>query len=140
EKIEGLQMKDEIYDVENIESGKLRGFDSVYVLGNAVTGRGNINQSRIHSRKISENIVDQYLSLDSNDYADILDSARERAEGRMDSILNIFKNKTPLTQEHIETLLEKIISLQKKQEYNGQYSRWIEKYTPSRLENMLGNS
>ena len=68
EPIPGIPLNGEIYDVIDTETGKLRHFENVFALGNAVTGRGNIRQSQIHGRMVSENIVDQYLAWQQADY------------------------------------------------------------------------
>ncbi len=136
QQIPGLPLKGEIYDVESVENGKINGFNNVFALGNAVTGRGNIRQSQIHSRQVSENIVDTYLAYSDEDYEAIFDAAAERADKRIDSIFSHFTELEKLTQQQIEEIDRKLQELQKKAGCNGDYKEWIKKHLPLRLEQM----
>lgn len=136
EVITGIPLKGEIYDVENINAGKMRGFDNVFALGNAVTGRGNIRQSQMHSRQVSENIVDQFLAYKEDDYQEIFAAAENRATTRVNSILEVLKAQSKLNEVQIKMIDDRISSLQEKVGYNGDYSNWIENHLPPRLEEM----
>lgn len=137
EVLPGLPMDGEIYDVEDPDSGKIRGLDHVYAMGNAVTGRGNINQSRAHSRKVSSAILENYLSLDADDYESILDIAKERADERLGNIMDIVAGSKVLSAEQIDSITEKVLILQEKVAYGGDYQAWIRAHLPKRLEDML---
>jgi len=78
----------------------------VYALGNAVTGRGNINQSLKHATQISQLIIDELLTKDT---------------------------KTNST----DALKETVHQWQNKVKYNRDYSDWISKHMPTRLEDMI---
>lgn len=136
EMITGIPLKGEIYDVENIQAGKIRGFENVFALGNAVTGRGNIRQSQMHSRQVSENIVDQYLVWKEDDYREIFNAAENRATTRVNSILEVLKAHSKLNEAQIKMIDDRVSSLQKKVGYDGNYSNWIENHLPPRLEEM----
>ena len=135
ESIEGLSMKGEIYDVEDIETGKVKGYENVFALGNAVTGRGNIRQSQIHSRQVSENIVDQYLVWQEEDYQEIFDAAEERVDTRIGSIMASIDKQPLLSVEQIALIEEKLEKLEKKSGYSGDYDQWISDHLPPRLKN-----
>ncbi len=55
----GLTMDGSVYQFEDEATCRLKGFEQVYALGNAVTGRGNINQSLKHATAISQLIIDE---------------------------------------------------------------------------------
>ncbi|MBN2423384.1 MAG: FAD-dependent oxidoreductase [Calditrichaceae bacterium] len=135
EHIPGIPMKGEIYDVENIATGKIRGLKNVFALGNAVTGRGNIRQSQMHSRQVSESIVDQYLAWKEEDYKEIFDSAENRVAARIGSILEALRQETMLSAEQIGKIETAITDMQKPVKYDGQYQAWIKTHLPPRLEN-----
>jgi NADPH-dependent glutamate synthase beta subunit-like oxidoreductase len=137
ETIPGIPMKGEIYDVEEIGSGKIRGLKNVFALGNAVTGRGNIRQSMIHSRQVSENIVDQYLAWNEDDYKEIFDAAENRVGKRIGSILDALREEAMLSGQQIEAIDAKIMDIQKSKGFDGDYESWITKHMPVRIENMV---
>ncbi len=137
EHIPGLPLKGEIYDVENVETGKIKDYRNVFALGNAVTGRGNIRQSMLHSRQVSENIVDQYLVWSDEDYKEIFDKAEERVDKRIDSIIDVIAAQEKLTGTEIDKIEDKLKPLEEKSGYDGNYREWIEKHLPQRLENMI---
>lgn len=58
EPIGGLPFAHSVYSVEDAESGRLAGFDRVFVTGNAVTGKGNIRASRLEGRRTAEWIIE----------------------------------------------------------------------------------
>jgi len=60
-----LTMDGSVYQFEDEATCRLKGFQNVYALGNAVTGRGNINQSLKHATKISQLIIDELLTKEA---------------------------------------------------------------------------
>ncbi len=138
EQIPGIPLKGEIYDVEDTETGKIRGFNNVFALGNAVTGRGNIRQAQSHGRRVSENIVDQYLAWQEEDYEEIFDSASERVDSRVISIGERLQEVPPLSVERMKKIHQRVKNMQEKVGYNGHYTEWIKDHLPPRLENIIG--
>jgi len=61
----GLTMDGSVYQFEDEATCRLKGFEHVYALGNAVTGRGNINQSLKHATQISQIIADELTAKDT---------------------------------------------------------------------------
>ncbi|HLG19473.1 MAG TPA: FAD-dependent oxidoreductase [Bdellovibrionota bacterium] len=57
ESIPGIPQKGETYEVEDLETGKVKNLPNVYALGNAVTGKGNIRVSMMHGRKVAEQVA-----------------------------------------------------------------------------------
>ena len=138
EQIPGIPLKGEIYDVEDTDTGKIRGYNNVFALGNAVTGRGNIRQSQAHGRQVSENIVDQYLAWQEDDYEEIFDSASERVDSRVVSIGERLKEVPPLSVDKMKAIHQQVKTMQDRVGYGGNYTKWIEDHLPPRLENMIG--
>ena len=52
-----LPLEENLLAIEDPHTGRLSGFDNVFVMGNAVTGRGNIRESLVHSREITKRIM-----------------------------------------------------------------------------------
>ncbi len=137
EPLPGIPMKGEIFDVVDYESGKINHFPNVFALGNAVTGRGNIRQSMKHSKQITETIIDNYLSLDEEDYGKIFEARNKQAEHRVNFILQSIEENKPLTGQEIRTILDRIANLQERAGYSGDFDAWIQAHLPVRLEKMV---
>jgi NADPH-dependent glutamate synthase beta subunit-like oxidoreductase len=137
ELIPGIPTKGEVYSVLDIESGLLDGFDNVFILGNAVTGRGNIRDTQKHGRKVTERIVDQFMVQGEEDYQELFDRAESLTDLRLASIGEKIMNFPPLSDEKVQNLEQKIEVLQKKSGYDENYDKWVEKHTPLRLEKMI---
>ncbi len=78
--IEGVPMKGELYDYEDYATGRVQGMKGVFGLGNVLTGKGNIRDSRENAGEIAERIVSTYLGI-SNEPRDasLVSSAVESA-------------------------------------------------------------
>ncbi|MDB4990428.1 MAG: hypothetical protein JWN04_5606, partial [Myxococcaceae bacterium] len=59
--IPGLPMKGELIDFEDWSTGRVRGLHNVFGLGNVLTGKGNIKESRRNAQEISTQLVQSYL-------------------------------------------------------------------------------
>ncbi len=128
EENEGIDMKDELYDISDIETGKLKQYDNVFALGNVVTGKGNIKASFLHGKKVAFHLMDNFLAWKEEDYEKIFEISSQRAEERVGKIAGILKEKNLLRVEQIQTILNKVSLFQKKAGYNGSYSDWIAKH------------
>lgn len=62
-----VPMRGELYDFEDQETGRLRGHDRVFGLGNVLTGKGNIRDSRQNAIDITEFIAASYLGVAESD-------------------------------------------------------------------------
>jgi hypothetical protein len=61
--IAGVPMRGELIDFADHNTGRVRGFDAVFGLGNALTGKGNIKDSRRNALQISTHVAEAYLGL-----------------------------------------------------------------------------
>ncbi len=137
EPLPGIPMKGEIFDVVDFNSGKINHFANVFALGNAVTGRGNIRQSMLHSKQVTETIIDNYLSVDEEDYAKIFEARNEQAEKRVSFIIQSIMDQSPLTAEEIKNIEQRVAELQNKAGYYGDFTAWIQTHLPQRLEKQV---
>lgn len=139
EPIPGIPMKWQTFEVEEGECCKLKGFQNVFALGNAVTGRGNIKESQEHGRSVSEAIAEHYLT----DPKGSLDGQHREREAAVASEISAILDKMV---EHLEppstaetgAIFSKIKALHAQSGYSGDYSDWIARHLPVRLEHMLG--
>lgn len=66
--IEGVPTQGELYHYDSWETGQLHGLPGVFGLGNVLTGKGNIKDSRQNAIEIVEKVVAAYLGVgDRND-------------------------------------------------------------------------
>lgn len=128
-----LKMKGEDYHVF--------GYDNVFAIGNAVTGRGNIQESKQHGRKITKEIIDKHLSDDALEVwlTNLNRSIKQNASSQVHSIIKEIKGKEIQSDDIIANILKKIKQLNGKHGFTN-YSDWIKKNTPVRLEELLANT
>lgn len=58
EPLPGVPMRGDLLDIDDPETGRLRGYPTVYALGNALTGRGNIRDSRRSAADVTAKVLD----------------------------------------------------------------------------------
>jgi len=61
--IDGVPTKGELYHYDSWETGEVHGLPGVFGLGNVLTGKGNIRDSRANAIEIIEKVVAAYLGV-----------------------------------------------------------------------------
>jgi NADPH-dependent glutamate synthase beta subunit-like oxidoreductase len=126
EAVPGLGTDRELLQIEDSVTGRLEGFQNVFALGNAVTGRGNIRASRIHGRQVAEWVMDSFLKWSQEDAA-----AAPLATRNKNSLLC---DPGVKSEAEIQSILKGIRRLQKRVGYDGDFDAWVERHRPVRLE------
>lgn len=139
EVIDGIPMKGQIYRVNWEECCKIEGFDHVFALGNAVTGRGNINESLKHGREISLSLIENYLP-EEQIIAEGYQMAREKINNQLEKISNNIQHLSMPSSETISAIDHRIQSLQAKVGYDGDFQKWASQHLPVRLETLIGGA
>ncbi|MCB0303728.1 MAG: hypothetical protein KDI38_08115 [Calditrichaeota bacterium] len=129
EPIPGIPSKGELFTISNEDTGQLDGYEHVFALGNAVTGRGNIRESELHSRKVIHHVMDHYLGWGEADY--------QRAEADGWDAVN---RPNMLSESQVQSLYQRVEAMQRRVGYDGDYTSWSDRHQPVRLENMLGEN
>jgi len=137
EKIPGIPSDGSVFRISNPQSCQIDGLDNVFAIGNAVTGRGNINESMKHSRDISESIIDDFLEWRQDDYENWHRQTAEKVDHDISQIIGAIEESELLPDHIFQNILEKTKNLPEKIGYAGSYKDWVERHTPPRLENML---
>jgi ferredoxin--NADP+ reductase len=132
--IPGLPMERYLYAIEDRETGKIKGYDNLFALGNAVTGRGNIRASMKHGRQVSETLANSRFAWKEEDYQEIFNLYTADATERSQRLVQFIQKKQFLSPETFASIMTKLQELQKKNGYDGDYSRWIDQHLPERLE------
>ena len=140
EPIPGLPYSGDTFEIVNQETGQIAEFENVFALGNAVTGRGNIKESQMHGRRVSERVMDEFLVWRVDDYEQIFNRAIDNADRKVENISERLMKDQILSVEHIQNLLERVKNLQRRIGYDGNYDQWILNHLPQRVENMIDSS
>ena len=139
EKIEGLPYEGSWLKMKKDVDYMVDGFDRVFAVGNAVTGRGNIQESKIHGRQITERIIDEQLKdhdLMEDWLIGVNEEVKRKVDERIGSIEEFIKNSPSGSENQISAMQQKIKSIHKRIGYTG-YRKWIAENTPVRLENLI---
>lgn len=137
EPIPGVPMEGELFRIEDTETGKLEGFENVFALGNAVTGRGNIKASLVHGRQVSDQVMDYFLAWREQDYQELIRRGALDAELKIETIADLLRHKKLLGVEQIRSLVDRVQEMQRRVGYDGDYHKWVAKHRPVRLEELL---
>ena len=133
ERIPSIPVEGEVFKILNEETGSLEGFQNVFALGNAVTGRGNIKESSNHGKKVAQWVIDNYFKWSEADYRQLMELANSNGE----KLESFAKEKNLLSIDQIHKLLVEIQEAQKKVGYDGNYEKWREGHLCTRLEKLL---
>jgi len=131
EPIPGIPLEREFFPVESEDTGKIAGFENVFALGNAVTGKGNIRASRLHAKRACDRIAGEFLNWEEENSRRLqtaLDS------GNREEIRRLVREKNLVPAEKIELIRRQIRELQKKTGYDGNYEEWVSRHRPVRME------
>jgi len=140
EKIPGIPDKGATFAVNEDEYCRLEGYENVFALGNAVTGRGNIKESMIHGKKIALDVMEHHLNWQEEDYENWLRGSENQIEQQVFDIADHILGKQNLLPETISSIQEKISELQGVAGYSGNFKQWVDENLPERLEDQLENS
>lgn len=77
--IEGIPTKGELYHYESWDTGEVHGLPGVFGLGNVLTGKGNIKDSRANAIEIIEKVVSAYLGV-GDEPTEVPDAVSAEAE------------------------------------------------------------
>jgi len=114
-KMEGVPTKGELYDFTNWDTGELRGLPGVFGLGNVLTGKGNIKDSRQNAIDVGERVLDGYVGV------------RAQTENVMDAT----QARPTLTTEQVKALLEWVAQRWAAVGHDGDYATWMKRVTPA---------
>jgi len=137
EQIPGLPTENGVFKIKNPQSCQIHGLYNVFAIGNAVTGKGNINESVRHGREITEMIMDSFLDWHQDDYENWHRQTSVKVKQHMNEIIEVIERQKFLPDTVVQNILENVDALQVKAGYDGDFEKWVKAHTPPRLENML---
>jgi hypothetical protein len=129
--IEGVPTKGELYDYASWDSGTLRGLPGVFGLGNVLTGKGNIKDSRENARQISDRVLSEYMGLTSERELDPMTSEHERARIAAEEVVQSAIRRAKVPVEKLENVVEAIRARWDATGYDGDYAAYLAKHPPA---------
>jgi ferredoxin--NADP+ reductase len=136
EKIPGLPYSHELLAIENHSTGQIKGFNQVFAIGNAVTGRGNIRESQVHGRDMSLQLMNNYLGLEDKALEKMVARNEHDTAEQARKISREVKKNDPLSRNQTEFIFKQIKEMQTRVGYAGNYKKWIKQNRPVRMEEM----
>jgi hypothetical protein len=127
----------ELLSIENSQTGQLQGFQNVFAIGNAVTGRGNIKESLRDTRRVSQMLIDDYLEWQSDNYEMMIQRDEAKTSQSIDQISKKLASEKILPIREIKRIIDWIQKRQKCVGYTGDYHQWITNNRPIRLEDLI---
>ena len=117
------------------------GFDNVFAVGNAVTGKGNIQESKQHGKQMTKKIIDVHLTDDAFEewLTNLNDSIKSGVNKRIESIISEIGNRKIQPDDIIQNIIDRTKLLNDKHNYVT-YKDWITKHRPIRLEELIKSS
>ncbi len=117
--IEGIPTKGELYHFKNWDTGELHELPGVFGLGNVLTGKGNIKDSRVNAIEIIEKVVAAYLGV-----GDEPDEVPGSTSARAEAVAEGASAGTPMTVEAMKSLAARIDKRHTEISYRD-YVSWI---------------
>ena len=126
--IEGVPAEGDLYPFDSEERGALRGMDGVFGLGNVLTGKGNIRDSRVNASVVAERVIENLIGVSdqAENLDDMSDALHEEFRARAQPVVDRVLSGDKLPPEKIEPILERIRQRWDEIDYAGDYRAWIE--------------
>jgi len=137
ESISGIPTKGQVFALEDEKTCQIKGFNNVFALGNAVTGRGNIKESYQHGQDMSQQMMDNYLDWQEQDFHDLLREKESGISPSTQAVTDIILKKNLQPYSVIHNMKVGVTHFWERVNYDGDYPSWIKKNLPVRLETML---
>jgi ferredoxin/flavodoxin---NADP+ reductase len=138
EMIPGVTSKGEYYDWKDWEMPRYAGNERVFGVGNVVTGQGNIRVSLVHSQKITERLLEEYIGVadgeGDGDLSALSAPAQARGVAQAEAVRTKIAVLPTLSGAQFAALEARVRAAQAKVGYGGDYDAWLRKVTPPDLE------
>jgi len=129
--IEGVPARGDLYAFASEATGEVGGLDQVFGLGNVLTGKGNIRDSRTNAGVVAEHIIENLLGVADDPSAEVLtESLHGEFRARAKELLARALGADPLPPDAVATILEWVRSRWAEVGYDGDYRAWAEAHRP----------
>ncbi|QQR89903.1 MAG: hypothetical protein IPJ88_17320 [Myxococcales bacterium] len=121
-----IPCRGELFHWKDWNTGELEGVSRVFGLGNVLTGKGNIKDSRKNAKQISEGIMSRYLGEQSSEAVDAaVDAAHDVIANKAEQVAEQLSDMRKRSPSEIKELSQKVDQLQRAAGYDGDYSSWV---------------
>ena len=140
EQINGLKYENSKLKMRKEADYHVSGFDYVFAVGNAVTGKGNIIESKKHGKQITEMLMDTHLTNDVFEEWLIKRNNKivKNVDKQLDSIVDEILHLETQSEVIIQSIIDKTDHIHKELDYKN-YADWVKIHLPIRLEEMIEN-
>jgi hypothetical protein len=134
--IPGIAIEGEYYTFTDEVLPHYSGCDRVFGVGNAVTGRGNIHVSLVHSREVTTQLIENYIGLGDGDsgFSALYAPAEARGAAQAKTVQERIQILPGLSESQIASIEQRIRTLQEQVNYTSDYDSWIARETPPDLK------
>ncbi len=136
EPMDGVPQDGLLYRYADRNLGRVEGYDTVFGVGNVVTGQGNILVSRRHSTEVALQLIEHFLGLDGGEHAgeeELLAPIAGSAQAVSAQVTEVIGRRPPLSPEQVARLFNRVRERQHTVGYAGDYRDWIARVTPPDL-------
>ena len=131
EPLPGIPVRGELYDYADESTGALRGVGGVFGLGNVLTGKGNIHDSRDNAREISARVIAEYLGLTDVREANPFDAAHASRRAELEPLVARAALAPKATPDELRAFFSSVVFARWRElDYAGDYRAWIERHPP----------
>jgi hypothetical protein len=136
EPVPAIPTKGELYDFASWESGALRGLHGVFGLGNVLTGKGNIRDSRDNAEVISVQVIRDYLGLGEEPRpgegasGEPIRAARQEVAAATNIALQSAIRRAKVPTDKLSAMAADIQRCWDKAGYDGDYGHWLARHKP----------
>src|SRR5271169_4181287 len=133
EKIPGVAMRGEYYDINHESPPQYGESDHVFGVGNVVTGQGNIRSSLLHSQEVATKLIENYIGVAEEGAAPgrFYAGAEARGTAQAQAVRGRVQIMRGLSYHEIAAIEQRIRAFQERVGYTGDYDSWIASVTPS---------
>lgn len=138
EKIEGLHYEYSSLKMRDEADYHVFGYDNVFAVGNAVTGKGNILESKKHGKQMTKLIMDKHLTEDAFEkwLINHNNNIKNEINEQLNSIVQEISELGIQPESIIQGILDRTDKIHKNYNYSS-YLDWVNKNIPERLEDIL---
>lgn len=138
ERIQSLHYEGDALKLKEASEYSVYGFQNVFAIGNAVTGKGNIQDSKQHGKQMTEKIIAEHLNEDALEewLMSYNQEIRVKTAINVSAIINNLDRNAVPAKETINSLLQKIKARQYEVGYND-FNSWIKEHLPKRIEDIV---
>src|SRR5579864_4585266 len=108
--IEGITMKGEYYTFSGEALPRYSGCEHVFGVGNVVTGQGNIRVSLIHSQRVTNHLIENYIGIGDGkgDLSGLYEAAEAQAAGQAEAVERAVRSAPALSSEKLADIKKRI--------------------------------